>query len=150
MTSGWLPCSKRERDAGVGRMRKRALAFDHVPMMSAASGESISAAPAAKSATTASIGIPLAGDQDSGLSGGAKIDVDPAPNERASQARARCIFSESAIGADGEQTFAAALRPVAIGMPRGRMPNIDQVAGRILRAAVLKSLHSLGECACRR
>ena len=48
-----------KRHAGISRVEHRALALDHVPMVvGAASGLSISAAPAAKSETTASIGIP--------------------------------------------------------------------------------------------
>ena len=58
MTSGWLPCSRPSETRRVGRMEQRALPFDDVPVLGGRIGLSISAAPASKSATTASIGMP--------------------------------------------------------------------------------------------
>ena len=125
-TSGWLPCKQRQRHAGIGRVKERALAFDHVPVVGRAAGLSISAAPAAKSDTTASIGMPPPAIM---------IPVWPVARKSASTpraAKARAIASAVYFLPSAQSVPTVSrrlplrLRPVAIGMFCGRRADVDQ------------------------
>ena len=126
---GLAAVEQRQRDARIRRMKQRALPLDHVPMIgAAASGVSISAAPAAKSATTASIGMPLPA-----------IMIPVWPVARKSQSTPRSVKARAMLSAvyflpsaqsvpTVSRLLPLRLRPVADRMSARRHADVDQAA----------------------
>ena len=105
-------------------MEQRALPFDHVPMIVGGRiGLSISAAPAAKSATTASIGMPRPAIMMPVWPVARKSASMPRSAKRARDRERGIFLAERAVGADGEQPLAAALQP-------GRDRDVRRAASR--------------------
>ena len=81
-------------------------------------GWSISAAPASKSATTASIGMPPPAIRMPVCPVARKSPTHRAQRERARDGERRVFLAQRAVGTDREEPFAGRLRPVAQGMLR--------------------------------
>ncbi len=130
---------QRERDARIGRVKQAIPGPRSRPNdPSAASGLSISAAPAAKSETTASIGMPAPAIMMPVWPVARKSAVD-APLLQGARNRQRGIFlAQRAVRSDGQQPFAAALAPAADRNICRWLTDVDQPAsqafGQLLQA----------------
>ena len=115
-----------ERDAGIGGMKQRALALDHVPVV----GRRIRAQDFRGARDE--VGDhrvhrhAAAGDHDPGLPGGAEIRVDAAAAQCPRDRERRVFLAERAVRADGEQALAGALAAGADRDVRGRLADVDE------------------------
>ena len=95
-----------ERDAGIGGVEQRALAFDHIPMI----GVARRAQPLDRARDE--IGDDrvdrhaVAGDEDAGLAGGAEIGVEAARPHLLFERQRGEHLADRAIGADRQQPLA--------------------------------------------
>ena len=120
MTSGWLPCSKAKRNAGIGGMEQRTLSLDHIPVLRGRIRTEHFRSARLEIRDHRIHRNAAARDHDAGLSGRAKIGVHAALGKRARKREGGVFLAECAIGADREQALAGALaRPMHMGILRG-------------------------------
>jgi hypothetical protein len=117
-----------EADPGEGGVEERALPFHEVPVVSIIGG----AEPF--DGTRDEVGDDrvdrdaLARNQDAGLAGGAEIGLHAARLHLLFQRQGRVHLAAGAVGANGEDALARALRALAGGEGLGRMADIEQAS----------------------
>ena len=147
MTSGWLPCSRPSETPHRPGGTSEPCPSITSQCCAGASGLSISAAPASKSATTASIGMPPPAIRMPVCPVARKSASTPRCGKRARQRKRGVFLAERAVGADREQALAGALAPRSrSGYCCGGVRT--SISRRPWRSAALFSCGTLSSLAC--